>query len=266
MTRLRIAIVGCGRTGSSVARSLVKTGLQRIALIDPDRVEPHNLGEMDGVGIHDIGGFKASALHASLEREGLLEGPTVCAISESVTSFSPLSAIKHADLLVCCVDNVSARLSTAILAKLYLKPLVDIGTGVLRLAGGIRIGADVRLVLPDRCLLCFGGIPGLTSAWSTTISASSRAPSEPGDWRRERAGSLRSLNQQAVGSALQMIEGLVSGRISASAWSHQSQSSSGVPVAEERFPPAQRACTLCYSGGQGDDGLKLARSSLWDET
>jgi hypothetical protein len=43
------------------------------------------------------------------------------------------------------------------------------------------------------------------------------------DWRRERAGSLASLNQAAVSKALGVLEGLVSGGIESSRWEHHTQ-------------------------------------------
>ena len=59
------------------------------------------------------------------------------------------------------MDNATAGAATAFLSKIYLKPLLDIGTGIRRRNGRpdeVHIAADVLLVLPDRCLLCFGGI------------------------------------------------------------------------------------------------------------
>ena len=43
---LRYAIVGLGRTGSSLALALARLGVQHLTLIDPDLLERHNLGEM----------------------------------------------------------------------------------------------------------------------------------------------------------------------------------------------------------------------------
>ncbi|NLF14564.1 MAG: hypothetical protein GX597_22470, partial [Anaerolineaceae bacterium] len=53
LTRLQVAIVGLGRTGSAVAVTLARLGVRRVLLVDPDTVERHNLGEMDGVDEQD---------------------------------------------------------------------------------------------------------------------------------------------------------------------------------------------------------------------
>jgi hypothetical protein len=48
LSALSAAVVGCGRSGSLVAVALNRLGLAQIGLIDPDMIELHNLGEMDG--------------------------------------------------------------------------------------------------------------------------------------------------------------------------------------------------------------------------
>src|SRR5262249_22598380 len=44
---LHVGVVGCGRSGSLAAVALHRLGVGRLTLIDPDPIEPHNLGEMD---------------------------------------------------------------------------------------------------------------------------------------------------------------------------------------------------------------------------
>ncbi len=43
LIRLRVAVIGCGRSGSITALSLARLGLRHLTLIDPDMVELHNL-------------------------------------------------------------------------------------------------------------------------------------------------------------------------------------------------------------------------------
>lgn len=45
-----------------MAVTLVRLGIPRLTLIDPDLIEPHNLGEMDAVTDADLGRPKAEAL------------------------------------------------------------------------------------------------------------------------------------------------------------------------------------------------------------
>jgi len=128
LTDLRVGLVGVGRSGSVAAESLVRLGVRRLALVDADGVELHNLDAMNGVGLSDVGRPKVEALAEHLR--SLPAAPEVTAVRASVLDWSALAALKPCDVLICCVDNPAARLATAFLAALYLKPLLDVGTGI----------------------------------------------------------------------------------------------------------------------------------------
>lgn len=57
----KVIIIGCGSVGSSVALHLVKTGVRRLHLIDPDSLMWENLGRHE-LGANDIGNNKALGL------------------------------------------------------------------------------------------------------------------------------------------------------------------------------------------------------------
>ena len=235
LTQINCTIVGAGRNGSLAATSLARLGVNHIALIDPDRLEPHSLAEGD-FGATVVSHAKVEAAKDFVLSIPHSEGLRVVGFAESVYALPALGAIKAADVVICCVDNAEARYATALLAKVYLKPLLDIGTGILN--GPDRpMGADIRLVLPDRCLLCFGGIAGLAG----------RREAPPADWRTQRAGSLRSLNQIAVGFATRMLEDFVAGRLG-SAWKQLNFSPDGSSDLRSRNP-APSHCELCASIG-----------------
>lgn len=231
---LHIAIIGCGRTGSLVAVTLARLGIRQLTLIDPDIVEPHNLGEMDAMTDADLGRPKAEAiadhLH-SLLKPRLSEGhrvfPSIVPIVTPITDPTALKAAKKCDVLFCCADNDAAHLATAILATLYHKVLMDIGTGIFY-QNQISpphtprmMGADIRLILPDDgCLLCRGNLSNYTQAVEDLCNNRSLAGLQQEDWNRQRAGSLRSLNQLAAALGVQMLQDLVAERIQASTWAH----------------------------------------------
>jgi len=265
LAQLRIGIVGCGRTGSLVAVTLARLGVQEIALIDPDAVEVHNLGEMDAVTSADIGKPKAAALADHLR--ALLSPVPVALfpVAASVTHPTALSLAKSCDVLFCCADNDAARLATAILATLYHRVLVDIGTGVFYsgAASGARartMGADVRLILPgDGCLLCRGHLSNYAQAVDDLCNHRLPASAQR-DWRQERAGSLRTLNQVAAGIGVQMVQDLVAERLQGSTWAHVEFDGAGHLAVS--YPPAQppddaAACALCAKAGLGDAGLAV---------
>jgi hypothetical protein len=261
LTSLHFAVVGCGRSGQLVATGLARLGVRRITALDPDRLELHNLGEGDGVRAADVGTPKVRALANHLQREALGAVPVIREIDESIFSLSSLVALKAADVVVCCVDSAAARIATTFLGGLYLKVLVDVGTGILQPNRHARqMGMDVRLVLPGRCLLCFGGVAGVEQARRELATGSVAQPVP--DWRSQRAGSLRSLNQLATGFALRLIEDFVQGRVRDSVWLHMEVQESGIPVLEHRAVAQRADCPLCRLSGLGDGGIHLLPSVL----
>jgi len=265
LTSLHFAVIGCGRTGSLVAISLARLGVRAITMIDPDTLELHNLGEMDGVAPADVGRHKTHALADFLLRRTSATAASFRAIHESVFSLPALVAIKAADLLFCCVDNAPARIGACFLAKLYLKPVIDIGTGIL--GAGNRenaMGADVRLVLPERCLFCFGGIAGFEQARAALLDPALNQQMTAGhaDWRQQRAGSLHSLNQGAASFALRLLEEFLRGRVRDSAWLQLDIDGSGLPQLRQGNVARETDCRMCRAAARGDDGVHLLQSVL----
>jgi hypothetical protein len=213
-------------------------------------MELANCGEMDLVTPDDSGRKKSEAVAVAL-RAISRSGVAVHEVGENATSFPAVLAAKDADFLISCVDNPAARLTVSILSQLFLKPMLDIGTGILPSRDrGRRMGADVRLVLPGCCLECLGGLrlgeaaTGMRDTGRTEV-----------DWRSQRAGSLRSLNMVAVGMALRLLEDFLGGAAAGNTWislnydggSPSVSSPSSVPVTD---------CPICSLAGLGDAGLK----------
>jgi molybdopterin/thiamine biosynthesis adenylyltransferase len=237
-------------------------GVSRLGIIDPDIIYPHNLGEMSNVTEGDLGLQKASVMATNLE---LRTGAEIDAVADSVLSLPALIAVKPADLLFSWVDNSTARLAVAILAKLFLKPVADIGTGIFYEETGQRrrrMGADIRLILPDRCLICSGGIADFNQARDELLNPALHS-SQLRDWRLQRAGSLRSLNTVAAGMALRLLEDLIDRRISSSVWLRLEYNPAGIPSIQEIPLPQRRECRICRTlTGAGDDGITLIPEAL----
>lgn len=258
LRQLVIAVVGCGRSGSLIVSSLARLGVRKLILCDADRLELHNLGEMVGVEPAALGLPKVTALAQAMH----LGQPEVAveACPWSVTDVRSLAALKCADVVLSAVDNPAARLAVVGLAATYLKPLVDVGTGIERDAER-SMGADVRLVLPGHCLLCLGGVAGAVRGRAELLGRS--APLRL-DWRRERAGSLLSLNGVAVHLGLRLLEELLRGRLTGSTWLHLGYDAAGLPWLERRQPPSV-SCSLCELAGTGDAGLLRLREVFAEE-
>ena len=253
----RFAVVGCGRTGSLLAAGLVRLGVAAVALIDPDYIDAHNLGEADLLLPADLHRPKAEALAGHLRKLSVAPN-RIQAIHAALDSPPGLEAVQSADIVVGCADSNGARLLAAVNATLHHKILLDIGAGIFLPSEadgsthGRHMGADVRLIVPgDGCLLCRGNLTNYHQALSELFSKAQ----SPAPWWRQRAGSLRSLNQMAVGLGLRLLEDLAAERINGSVWASLEFDGSGrVQVDYPNPPPATEPCPLCARAGWGQGG------------
>jgi len=138
-----ILVVGCGGTGGFVAeglcRLLTKTDIP-IILIDPDRVEPHNLVRQhfyEG----DVGKFKSQAMAERLARQfGRSIGYSVYPYFHDLVGEhygAGLMARMSQGIIIGCVDNPAARRSIAESFDIY-NWWIDAGNGYS--SGQVLIG------------------------------------------------------------------------------------------------------------------------------
>ena len=273
----RVALVGVGRTGSLIATGLARLGLRELVLIDPDLVEPHNLGEMDGVTQIDIGRPKVDALADELRRIQDLPTMSVTALAMGAETPEARRAIADCEIVIAAVDQDPARLIAGWSALEQHQVLLDIGTGVLHSpqaemasqqvpSGDGRpyarlMGTDVRLILPgDGCLSCCGGVVRYHEALET-LAGAHRARAVNRSWNQERAGSLRSMNQIAAGVALQMLQDLAEGRITQSRWTRIEFDVAGrinsTDLPTRNPGEDSSSCPSCIRAGRGDITLGL---------
>jgi len=85
----RVDVIGCGATGSRVALSLAKLGVENIHIHDFDTIEDHNVANQ-AFGLGDVGALKTEAL-ARLIHEAT--GVSVQTHAEKVTASSELGEI-----------------------------------------------------------------------------------------------------------------------------------------------------------------------------
>jgi Dinucleotide-utilizing enzymes involved in molybdopterin and thiamine biosynthesis family 2 len=210
----------------------------------------HNLDAMDGVLAADIGKLKVSAMRDALARL-LPTDKYLESLADPITTPRAVAAAKQADVLICCVDHDSARLATAILAMHYCRPLLDIGSGIP--VGGRRMGGDIRLILPgeNRCLWCFGGL--VNPHQGRALFFGSAQPAR--QWRLERQGSLRSLNQINVHLGIRLLEDLINERLQHSTWLRVEFEAPRAPTVRLLEPPANPRCPICPRRALGDAGL-----------
>lgn len=186
------ALVGCGRNGALLASHLASIGVRgKVRLIDDDRIEPHNVAAM-GLDTGWVAAPKVEAVARMFRRTNL--DAEVQTLEAPATSPEAVRAMAAADFILSAVDHGEGRLVVASVGAAYLRPVLDVGSSIgFDELGRWEAGVDVRLTVPGRCLLCFGGIRDLTSSREI-------------QWWEQRAGSLRSINSVATGLAQTLLE------------------------------------------------------------
>lgn len=152
MSRLRIALVGLGGTGSQVALGLAHLGVRDVLLLDDDVIDESNLNRTVTAGHADVGDPKASVAR----RRMLLVDPNSQAVaSVGIRPDDDCSALWNVDLIVGCVDNDGPRQLLNQFAVAARIPYMDVATGVDDSGGPVAVGGRVIWVLPaGPCLAC----------------------------------------------------------------------------------------------------------------
>lgn len=235
---LSVLIVGTSRTGSALARLLVRSGVGQLTLVDPDTIEPHNL---DAVGSpDDLGRFKVDVLAEELR--GLQPRTSIQALPVPIDRVSAARVASNSDIIASCVDDPAAREVAARFAVCFVRTHLDVGTGVLLTDGPPRVGADIRIVAPATgCVGCLGG-------WGAP-------PPQAGPLPGGRLGSDPGVNSTAVGLAFRLLCDWMSVEshtrwIRVEGWDTQI-----LPVV------ASRACPTCQLAGSGHRGLRASASA-----
>ncbi len=111
-----IVLVGCGGTGGFLAEAVCRLLLGRTAqlcLVDPDRVEPHNVARQ-AFDHADVGRFKAQVLAERLAcRFGREIGYSVLPYDRGLHAQVFRASASRLNLLIGCVDNAAARRAIA---------------------------------------------------------------------------------------------------------------------------------------------------------
>lgn len=160
LARLRVAIVGAGSVGSMVAESLVRTGIERVTLIDFDAVKRHNLDRLLHATERDVrlARSKVECLRRGLLKTSTAVHPHVDARELSVVENAGLAEALDCDVIFSCVDRPWARSALNLVAYAHLIPVIDGGIRV-QVANGRLQGADwkAHVAVPGRrCLECLG--------------------------------------------------------------------------------------------------------------
>ena len=148
LEKRKVAIVGLGSGGSSIAVELAKAGVGHFVLIDYDRIELNNIAR-HVCGLHDLGRLKTNAV-----RDILLNKNPFITIETHCCSINELpkarKILKECDLIIAATDNIRSRLNINSVSIEHKIPAIY-GKCATRAAGG-----DVLRVRPTDgpCFSC----------------------------------------------------------------------------------------------------------------
>jgi molybdopterin-synthase adenylyltransferase len=153
---VRAGIVGLGGGGSHIVQHLAHIGFRDFVLYDPDSVEESNLNRLIGATMADAQEQRAKVDVAQRLVEGLQSEASISR-KRSRWQDDP-GALRSCDVIFGCLDTLQDRSELEVCARRFLIPYVDIGLGVLTVAGERpRMGGQVVLSVPgSACFRCFG--------------------------------------------------------------------------------------------------------------
>lgn len=152
---LRVAVVGCGGTGSAVIEQLVRLGVRHLQLFDPDTLTAGNVTRVYGSYSHCVGEPKVNLSAAHVRR--IAPDAEVTTAQAKITLESAARQLLDADVVFGCTDDNAGRLVLSRIASYLLTPVIDCGVLLSSGPGGQLVGIDGRVTVlapGAACLVC----------------------------------------------------------------------------------------------------------------
>lgn len=156
---IHIGVVGCGGTGSAVTEQLVRLGVKRLTLIDPDELSESNVTRIYGSTLSDAGKPKIEVLADHLQK--IFSDVSCKTVRSMITIERTARQLAECDLIFGCTDDNAGRLVLSRVATYLLTPVIDCGVLLSSQKDGQLTGIDGRvttLIPGQACLVCRGRI------------------------------------------------------------------------------------------------------------
>ena len=135
ISRLKVGIVGLGSVGCIVAEAIARIGVAQVTLIDPDKVQEHNLDRLLYGTVEDIGKLKVDLAARAICRNTTAEGIRITTLPVSVHHNTAYKTALDCDVIFSCVDRPVPRDVLNYIAQAHLIPVID---------GGVAVETDRR--------------------------------------------------------------------------------------------------------------------------
>lgn len=161
MRNLTVGVIGCSGTGSPLIEQLVRLGIGKIILIDPDIVEEKNLNRILNSTKLDAenGRSKVDVISAAIEGIGI--GTQIISFKNNLyDKIEILQSLIACDFVFGCMDSVDGRYLLNQLSAFYLLPYIDMGVKLVADGkGGInKICGSVHYLQPGMSSLLSRGV------------------------------------------------------------------------------------------------------------
>ena len=159
IARLRIGVVGVGSVGLMVAEMLARIGIEKLVLIDPDRVELHNLDRLLYATQENVGEYKVELASKHLRNGATAKNFELWPHKNPIQHKSSWDAALDCDVLFSAVDRPLPKDVLNRIAYAHCIPVISGGVFIDTKPDGTLGQAtwSVSTVGPGRrCLRCDG--------------------------------------------------------------------------------------------------------------
>ncbi|MEH1007232.1 HesA/MoeB/ThiF family protein [Winogradskyella sp. ECml5-4] len=118
----RIAVVGLGGLGCSVAMGLTRLGINKLVLVDNDKIEQSNVARQILFTKSNVGASKVETAKHALT--AIFDDLDITCIQDYITTQNGINILKSADIIVDCTDNYMARYAISKTCESISKPMI----------------------------------------------------------------------------------------------------------------------------------------------
>ena len=139
---------------------MARIGVGQVTLIDPDRVEEHNLDRLLYGTKADVGVEKVRLAKSRMEQHATADNIRIKALSLPIQQMDAYKSALDCDIIFSCVDRPIARDVLTYIANAHLIPILDGGIAIEQDAHGEGLSSAhwrSHIVTPyHQCLRCNG--------------------------------------------------------------------------------------------------------------